>query len=111
MERTMPTISAFLTTRGWNQMGADFYYPGNAYPHLHLRVTNAMNQINDYPDIRLPANFSFFLLTYNGARPNINLMTAPVDVIGDAIRAIWGGQQLMDVQYIINRITGRGVDT
>jgi hypothetical protein len=113
----MPTIAAFLTdpARGWAQMGADFYYPANAQPHLHLRVTNAQNQINDYPDIRnhfavTQNGDAFFLLTYGGQQPNVPLMTAGVNAIGNAIRAIWGEPQLTAVQFRINRITGRGID-
>ncbi|HWK90468.1 MAG TPA: hypothetical protein VNP72_10815 [Longimicrobium sp.] len=107
----MPTIGEFLTEKNWTKMGADFYYPGNGYPHLHLRVTNAQKEIEDYPDLRTGNYISFFMLTYGGDQPNINLVTAPVDDIGDAIRASWGEPALTSVQYIINRITGRGVDT
>jgi hypothetical protein len=112
----MPAISQLLVDEGCAQMGADFYYPPNVNPHLHIRINNAAIIVNTLADIRQHVNF--ILITNIPGRPNLDLTPPyPNPITESALRntafevmETWGVANRDGAQRLINFLTGLGVD-
>ena len=107
----MPAISQILTGQGCAQMGADFYFPPNVNPHLHIRVDNAATNVNSLQDIR--AHVIMFLITNIPNQANINLMPPHAQGLRDRVFPIinaYGVGNRDRAQVLINVLTGLGVD-
>ena len=107
----MPAISQLLTMEGCAQMGADFFYPPNVNPHLHIRVNNAAANVNTLRDIR--PHVTMFLITNIPNQANMNLMPPHAAGLRDrAFRVVnaWGVGNRDGAQRLINFLTGLGVD-
>ena len=107
----MPDINQLLSREGCAKMGADFYFPQNVNPHLHIRVDNASAAVNTLEDIR--PHVTMFLITNIQNQGNIDLMPPHAPGLRDRASAIigaWGVGNRDGAQRLINHLTGLGVD-
>lgn len=121
----MPSINHILIADGWESgAGADYFFPPNTDqdprpPHLHLRVNNGEQIVEDLQGIR--PHVVYLGLTFADPQNNLNVDIMPVpennedydnmkDDLSNRLLTDVEGNDGVRMQRRINLISGIGVD-
>lgn len=118
----MPSISNLIRGLGCTQgAGPNFYLPAD-HPHVHIGVDNAATNVGTLEDVR--SHIQFISLSFGDGVNTVNLYRRDADGalesrvydIGKksrfeaALHNKIGIAVAMDIQLMLNRLTGMGID-